>query len=310
MSLRLLSGPTIITNAEGVSPQYYFSVLWYTGLGLLADVEFACTGVVTLDGIWQSYSGQRPPQLVSWWAAKERMLTSGGLIPTVEYVYEPKALSRQTTGPDLITGIFPRTYVRLEDRRLAEADFRLEGIVDGVGTLEGPTFPFLISSIVAGRSKTEVFVSTARFSADTKCCFYDTVNRVISSPIMHLGMDCEFICYAPEFGVIVTTHIATVDDAYQYSLRVWSLEVQPDSLSDVEVVAGEVRSGQVVTYRVRLLGDMNDPCAGELINWTLTGTGTLKAIQSVTDAAGYATVQVMYSVGESGDSTVEASVEC
>lgn len=93
-------------------------------------------------------------------------------------------------------------------------------------------------------------------------------------------------------------------------IRVWALEVHPTKLSDVEVVAGQVKSGQVVTYRVRATGRQDDPAEGELIEWAVSGAGTLLTAQSRTNATGYATAKVQYGVDETGNSVVEATLAC
>jgi hypothetical protein len=115
----------------------------------------------------------------------------------------------------------------------------------------------------------------------------------------------DYLLFAPEYGVMVSGKV--VGDTM--TMWVWSLEVHPTILTDPEAMA-ETKSGQVVPYRVRVMGDDNDPAVGELVDWQLIGAGMLLDIQSKTDDDGYATTRVQYGLAETGESVVKASVLC
>jgi hypothetical protein len=100
------------------------------------------------------------------------------------------------------------------------------------------------------------------------------------------------------------------DEPWQLFLKIWSFEVNPTQLLPVEVHDGVPKSGQVVTYRTRLLGDQDDPAEGEFVSWLVEGKGLLLDYQTKTDADGYAFARVQYLVGETGESKVLARVAC
>jgi hypothetical protein len=223
---------------------------------------------------------------------------------TAEYVYEPKLMCVQRTDyrefldPDDNVPTY-RPYVRLPDRRLFMDGTHFFGVKLGVPGIvpEGPRIDFFGDYIGAGRNDLEVVVSGGAYVPGVDqtdrlgARFYNTVTQDWSSPLYYTSLDGRDMVYAPEFGV--------------------SLEVDPFEITEPEVVEGRpVRSGQVVTYRVRVWGDAHDPCEGELVNWLVSGSGRLLDAQSTTDAQGYATVQVQYAVGEVGESTITASLRC
>jgi hypothetical protein len=243
---------------------------------------------------------------------------------TAEYVYEPKLMCVQRTDyrefldPDDNVPTY-RPYVRLPDRRLFMDGTHFFGVKLGVPGIvpEGPRIDFFGDYIGAGRNDLEVVVSGGAYVPGVDqtdrlgARFYNTVTQDWSSPLYYTSLDGRDMVYAPEFGVFLSVQQETLGTSEDvYTVRVWSLEVDPFEISEPEVVGGSVRSGQVVTYRVRVWGDAHDPCEGELVNWLVSGSGRLLDAQSTTDAQGYATVQVQYAVGEVGESTITASLRC
>ena len=159
-------------------------------------------------------------------------------------------------------------------------------------------------TILPGRGEMDFFVKDGGDIG----CFYDAQYQKIASPSYHTGIPANFLCYCPEYGVLVSVHVG--GGANPSELRVWSLEVEPTILTNPTPFIGTPMAGQVVTYRVRLTGAQTDPAEGELVDWTLTGVGLLLDMQSKTDAQGYAIARVQYRLGETGNSTLNASVTC
>jgi hypothetical protein len=289
---------------------------WYEGS---PENGFHCA---TLDGVCEPFGGYHYTSL-NWWPAKGRMV---GMYARQEYVYEPRAGVQQWCGPydqpflegedDFPLSGYP--YVKLTDRWINFSNGYIRAKVQGQPFVpEGPQFPYQFhGGVVAGRSNTDVCVTGA-----TGCIFYDSVNKVISSKRYYPGIPSGTVFYATEHQVFISYYFEDLQDGMGYGLedciRIWSMEVEPAVLTAPVLIAGTARAGQVVTYQVRLTGDTSmvwsatpDGCENEIIEWSLTGAGVLLDVQSVTDAEGYATARVQYRVGETGDSTVTASVQC
>lgn len=304
MAVRLLAGPFDIVSGDGyaLTGEYdnVYGNVWFPGVGLLARVgtlPWALNSIITLDGVYQGIAGNQGHWLC-WWAGSHKVMYRK---EGKEYVCDPKVLIPvgKAQLDEVPVGYYQ--YVRLEDRVVWFTSYHIHASVDGVGCEEGEQFSFGGGYVWAGRDSTDIFVAD---SSGDNCCFYNTRTKTVSSPVMHIGMHNDGLYYAPEFGVLVSLH------QNPPQLRVWSLEVKPAVLSDVEVISGEVVGGRLATYRVQALGDMADPCVGELIDWKLSGAGILLNVQSTTDEEGYAITRVKYGLSESGLSTVTASLLC
>lgn len=297
MSTWLLDGPTKIKNLKGiVAPNSHPFYRWCPGRGLLYRTGNAfygeLIGVVTLDGWYEGPLSQIFPR--GWWPEKQKMLATGYW---GEATYEPRVFVSGATDADweLPTGIpdYVGTYLRLRDRRLYYFN-GIQGVsMDGLGTTtrEGPdAMPFYMPQIHEGRNRTEAFIG-GPVGDHGVGVFYDTVTKELSSPYYHFGAECQFVAYAPEFGVVVTGTEGETPE-----IRVWALEVEATTVGAPEVVAGEVRLGQIVTFQTKITGAHDDPVDGELVNWSLTGAGVLMEHQSKTDKNGLALTRVRYYV--------------
>jgi len=318
-----------LIDENGHSPYYFFALgIWYPNVGLLwwgypqnaAGTTYGtvATFVIAIDGIFAVINQilQLGNGLMGWWPKHQWALTGGSLSgPAVEYRYEPKVLGAQEAGPDLVYGDGLRLapYIRLEDRRLFMSGFDIYANVDGVETLEY-TLPFQ-GKLRPGRSQTDVFAESGSTQEEAVCCFYNTELKVRDSILFHIaaieGSNTLGVRYVPEYQVIVSIHQLTpTTPPHQIQIRVWSLEVAPTVLSDITVVGGTIHAGQIATFQVTLTGAQNEPCIGELIDWAVTGIGTVLDVQSVTDATGMAETRVLFGVTESGECVVTASVKC
>lgn len=99
----------------------------------------------------------------------------------------------------------------------------------------------------------------------------------------------------------------------QSEVLVFATTVVPAIISEVEVVPGTFDTvhwipGVLTPVRVRVTGDQDDPCEGELVGWALTsGVGSMLYAQSETDVDGYAYNRHIGPIGGSGD--IEITVE-
>jgi hypothetical protein len=330
MGVRQLAGPFVFKDLEtGEIPTSMGVYTWWPGVGLIVKANFSKknsydVNVATLDGYCAQVMGRSAAAYFhywNWWPEQKKMV---GLYGTKEYVVEPLTFMTQQTHPDdqpTEWANFFYRYVRLPDRRIYYYNHRMYRQVNGVKIDVPESAPFLQSSffgaeVFPGRNTSEVLVSDTYLGQ--AACFYNTASQKVSSPVYYFGVPCRRIVYAPEYGVFVTEHLEVVTpppdpedpDRKLYTLRVWSLEVEPTLLTPVTVVTGSSKVGQVVTYGTRLTGAQNDPAYGELINWTLAGTGTLLDPQTATNTEGLATTRVQYQFGDIGPSVVTASVEC
>ena len=107
------------------------------------------------------------------------------------------------------------------------------------------------------------------------------------------------VWYSPKFKIYISMN-------QNDTLSIYSNEVRPDSLSDVEAESSLTR-GHMTTVKTRLLGDQDEPCVGELVNWSITGTAALLNEQSKTDEDGYAWNKVIVPTNATLASNVEVT---
>lgn len=303
--------------------------LWFPGVGLVANGSavgdqygnrYGGYGILALDGIFRDRVGGNifgSTPYPGYWPAKKRLVVAWNNSDE-EMTFEPYVFARQASGPpnsELAKGLKFQHYVKLDDRSVYYGGHSVQGVVNGVVTPEGPAFPFewYSGALYPGRDETEVFIAAGLPGQPPMGVFYDTTKKALSSPYMYIDLPAKFLGFASEFGVVLSIHgVDQFDPPTTYEqLRIWSTEVEPAVLSPVEILRGELKSGQVVTYRVKVTGDKAEPCEDETVNWTITrDLGTLLDFQSKTDKEGYATTRVQYGVGESGLSYVEASLAC
>lgn len=321
MSVKLLAGPFPLGTVTGETPVTMSTSAYYPNVGLLVSVNFGGSTVsqfqvCTLDGLFNYGRGLLDwfNMTWSWWPEKKRMLAVG--VGHKEYVIEPHAFMYQGSGEPGPVDTGGTHYVRLPDRRIYVKQAGVYVYIDGLpDAVEATDFPDFDPAIIwPGRSEIEMFLSGSHnlltFNFDTGA-FYNTVTHALSSPLYVIGIPAYRLLYAPEYGVMISAHREDLWDAENVeTIRIWSLEVEPAILSDITVFEGTVKSGQVVTYRVRVTGAQDDPAEGELVAWTLNGAGLLLDLQSAADAQGFATARVQYLVGETGLSVLEASVLC
>lgn len=116
---------------------------------------------------------------------------------------------------------------------------------------------------------------------------YDYHYRRLLGHHTGLGMSCQSCHFIPELGIFVSVHRTT--SPTQDWLRLWANEVKPVNLSSPVALSGLSR-GRVSQVAVTLTGSYGEPVSDFLVDWTLTGVGSLTATQSRTDASGQAKV--------------------
>ncbi len=106
--------------------------------------------------------------------------------------------------------------------------------------------------------------------------------------------------YSPRFDVFVSS----VQENY---IRIYANAVRPASIS-APVASTSVVLGRMTSVAVQVLGAQGEPCAGELVQWSVVGPGHLELFQSATDADGTATNRYAPPVTLSTDPVVTAEV--
>lgn len=318
MGVRQLAGPFPIVNDLGEAPSSIGGWTWVPNIGVVADL-FQAKGRIVIDGVYQPTGYQTPSVSTGWWPDQHRLVylkfVSSGIFD--EYVYDPLVLMPKLL-EEGISIFINNEYVKLLDRRLYYAQGIRAIDLAGVNTIEISQADLGLlntGSVGPGRHDNELFIGCS-YGGLTRARFYDTLKKEVSSVVYHVPMESLALAFAPEFGVMVSLHDAP------FALRVWSFEVEPVTLSAPELVPpGLLKEGYLPTFRVQALGAHDDPCEGELIDWTLESPdspassppetrGRLLLTQSLTDADGWAKVRVRYGVGDAGASVISASLKC
>lgn len=306
--------------------------LWWPHVGLffptitvaLVDGGILGPAIVSIDGIACTISGFffSLGAKQNLWPDKNLMVGisggfSAGAYRGTEKTWESKVLiegytpDQQEVWPD---DLFFRTWIKQTDRRIIFGGndvYEHRNGDENLTLLASNVLPFTPQSTMPGRHLREVMFPQHGANADPGAVFFDTDTLEVSKKY-YIGEAYYFrhLYYIPEWKVFLTIHQAE-DEEWTFEFKIWSMEVRPTIVTDPEVVEGTLRAGQVVTFRVQVTGDQDDPAEDELVEWELTGdVGLLLDPQSKTDADGYATARVKIDVGETGDLDIEARVQC
>jgi hypothetical protein len=136
--------------------------------------------------------------------------------------------------------------------------------------------------------------------------FYDVnaKQQVVKPWISHIGVN-DGAWYSVRFDIYISYTIS----GGEWHVSVLANAVRPYSMSNPAPVTA-LAGAAVSPVRVRLLGEQGEPCAGELIGWSITsGGGSLTAAQTITDADGFASVGYVAPVVPGGNPTIQAVAE-
>jgi hypothetical protein len=138
------------------------------------------------------------------------------------------------------------------------------------------------------------------FTSSGQIRFYDVLRKVQVGNTRFVGEANQGVWYIAKYGVfleLVSKQIKILADA-----------PRPASIANPAALA-TVQAGRAVQVRTQVLGAQSEPCAGELVNWSISaGAGSLEQAQTETDADGYAFNVLTSPVGSSGGVTVQAEV--
>jgi len=175
----------------------------------------------------------------------------------------------------------------------------------GTQYIESGDAGFNISSVGPGRTTTELFLATSNDVTDLRFRFYDSVLKEFTSPVYHTGAAGLAAAYSTD-----NQNVWVLAGTGPYTLTIVSMVVQPTGLSAVTQVSGSNEQGTVSTFAVTATGAQGEPAPGVLIDWSLSGPGTLLTAQSVTGDNGVAQAEIVIPIGSSGTGTLTASLTC
>jgi hypothetical protein len=129
--------------------------------------------------------------------------------------------------------------------------------------------------------------------------FYDVAAKAQASGRGYIGANSG-AWYSPKHDVFV----AIISN----SIKVFANAVRPATLSN-PVAISALTQGRVSRIKVQLLGANAEACVDEIVEWSMTGSGSLADGQSETDAEGWAYNDYLAPVTSTGSATISAAVK-
>lgn len=309
--LELLAGPVDITHGE--STAYLTSparAMWADGIGVISSIHVGTQNiagtVIGLDGVARKRHARSglfgaithnlaDRCLAVWHSTHEQFETADS------YIFHP-----QTEG--FATGV-GAPWAVLPDRWLMATGTKIRTVARGSAATptDEYTLPVTLGSTGAGWITPGTRADRVMIGGPAGVAYeYDYVAEQLVGFRRHFGMACaDGVFYSKALGVWITLS-RTSSAPIKTQMRVWADEVAPASLA-APAALSSVLKGRAVEVRTRLLGASSEPCAGMLINWSVTaGDGEVSPTQSTTDADGYASTMLIEPPDASGSATVEA----
>ena len=322
MALEQLAGPFAVTDAlSGAAlTQIYGLGGWLDGYGLLLRGTFPPAyggsmvwGVMTLDGAFfplvhsnrVSYGlaligDAADPTTRTHWACVQQ--TYGGFNGEWD-------LDRHTFFYGAASGFTSTAmannynFVRLHDRYLVAYHGAVRAHLDGAASLtteKALPFDSYPNFFSWGDRPSEVVIG----GSDGSVCTYDWVSQsIVAGSAGNIGLGANGVFYSAAAGVYLSLH----DNGASIDARVWAKTIRPASVSTptyLPVPTAGIRS----TVTARVLGSFAEPCAGEVVAWSLNGPGSLALGATTTDAAGYASTYYDAPLDSTGAATITAEV--
>lgn len=121
------------------------------------------------------------------------------------------------------------------------------------------------------------------------------VGSVVRTHVANFGM-----FYWRKHGVFVSIH----SEAGIRRTRVWATTPRPHSL--MQTVLPAPTAGRVSRIATRVVGSDGEPCAGEVVRWTVPDGYQLVPLSPVTNVDGYAFADLIVPMGATGTAEVSA----
>lgn len=156
------------------------------------------------------------------------------------------------------------------------------------------------NSLSWGEAASEIIVATN----GGQITRYDYIAKAQRGGVSTIGMGNEGLWYSRRLRVFVSLHLL-IGSPHVLQVRVWATTPKPASISAPQASPAP-QAGKRSTITARVLGAHNEPCAGEIVAWSLTGPGTLALAATTTDANGYATTYFDAPLAAAGDAQISA----
>lgn len=291
MALEHLAGPFTILNRLTETPvgnSISGAPIWVDGRGLLVPITNEGVMLVQMDGAAYPVASETndyglalvgtdsaPLTRPRWYGLSDTLGTYG------EWDVDTVTLFKTTqVGDSYVT--LGRNYARLHDRYVYPLAGRIYARpldLSASGTIEASVDNLTHGVSLSWAAGNEIVVG----SSDGLVARYDWLTKTFVGPLHTIGMTCRGLWWSARHGVYVSLH----DAGTTLVLRVWAATVLPAVVGQPTPDA-PLTAGHHTRLRVRVLGAHADPCAGEVVAWSLSGPGTLSPVASVTDDQGVA----------------------
>jgi hypothetical protein len=302
--LELLAGPYTVTDGEGttITPSNGQKALYDDSLGLCVyNATLGGYSIAQLDGkTYLRGAMARANAFVIDLQNPGEYLIQDSLFSNKLYSFDKRAGTfgeLLLSGPDsFVSGLM----VRCPDRYLSVFSGNvLWKPLDASGS-------FATEATLTNAGSGDPTVSLARKDgvicivyAGGQIVYYDTVAKAQASGRAVIGAN-QGAWYSRKHDIFVALNAGAI--------KVYANAVRPAVLAN-PVAVDALTKGRVSSVKVLLQGDSSDPCAGERIEWSLTGVGALALEQSVTDADGWAYNEYLAPVTSTGSATIQAQVQ-
>jgi len=291
MALEPLAGPFTITNRLTEAPvgkTIAGAPIWIDGRGLLLPISSEGVYLVQMDGAAYPVAtesndyglalidfGSAPATRPRWYGLSDSLGAYG------EWDIDAVTLFKTTrVGESYVT--LGRNYARLHDRYVYPLAGRIYARpldLSAPGEIEASVDNLTHGVSLSWAVGNELVVG----SCDGLVARYDWIKKTFVGEVRTIGMACLGLWWSAKHGVYVSLH----DDGTTLALRVWAATVQP-AVVGVPIPDAPLTAGHHTRICATVLGAHADPCAGEVVAWSLSGPGTLAPLASYTDDEGVA----------------------
>ena len=311
MALEHLAGPFTIINRLTESPvgkTISGAPIWVDGRGLLLPISSEGVFLVQMDGAAYpvaTESNDYGLALVGAGNAPSARSRGYGLSDALgaygEWDIDAVTLFKTARVGD--SYVYPgRNYARLHDRYVYPLAGRIYARpldLSASGTIEASVDNLTHAVSLSWDAGNELVVG----SSDGLIARYDWIRKTFVGALRTIGMACLGLWWSAKHGVYVSLH----NDGATLALRVWAATVRP-AVVGMPTPDAPLIAGHRTRFRARVLGAHADPCVGEVVAWSLSGTGTLSPLTSHTDDEGVA--ETCYNAPlSSGGADVQISAE-
>ena len=291
MALEHLAGPFTIINRLNDAPvgkTIAGAPIWVDGRGLLLPISSEGVYLVQLDGAAYPVatesndyglalvgSGSALSTRQRWYGLSDSLGAYG------EWDVDAVTLFKTTRVGDSYVAL-GRNYARLHDRYVYPLAGRIYARpldLSASGTIEASVDNLTHGVSLSWAAGNEIVVG----SSDGLVARYDWIKKSFVGEVRTIGVVCLALWWSAKHGVYVSLH----DAGATLVLRIWSATVRP-AVVGTPTPDTPLSAGHRTRICAQVFGAHADPCAGEVVAWSLTGPGTLSPLTSHTDDEGVA----------------------